>query len=188
MQFIYQPLTWGFFLVLVPLLIHLINLMRHRRVQWAAMEFLLQSYRKHRKWVWLKQLLLLLARIDRGKLLVSDFVIAAQAVDHVVDIDRLVDRPRDVELAVREVRVGQVNTLSVILIDTVPREHQSVPQICAEEVVDPRLGHFERRAPSQPGSPIGGRVGTSSGLGLRRARRRPVGIGVAGFGSLCHSR
>lgn len=63
MQFIYQPLTWGFFLVLVPLLIHLINLLRHRRVQWAAMEFLLQSYRKHRKWVWLKQLLLLLARM-----------------------------------------------------------------------------------------------------------------------------
>ena len=63
MQFLYQPLTWGFLLVLVPLLIHLINLMRHRRVQWAAMEFLLQSYRKHRKWVWLKQFLLLLARM-----------------------------------------------------------------------------------------------------------------------------
>ena len=63
MQFIYQPLTWGFFLVLVPLLIHLINLMRHRRVQWAAMDFLLQSYRKHRTWVWLKQFLLLLLRM-----------------------------------------------------------------------------------------------------------------------------
>lgn len=63
MQFVYQPLTWGFFLVLVPLLIHLINLMRHRRVQWAAMEFLLQSYKKHRRWVWLKQMLLLLARM-----------------------------------------------------------------------------------------------------------------------------
>ena len=63
MQFVYQPLTWGFFLVLVPLLIHLINLMRHRRVEWAAMEFLLQSYKKHRRWVWLKQLLLLLARM-----------------------------------------------------------------------------------------------------------------------------
>ena len=37
--------------------------MRHRRVQWAAMEFLLKSYKKHRKWVWLKQLLLLLLRM-----------------------------------------------------------------------------------------------------------------------------
>jgi hypothetical protein len=63
MQFVYQPLTWGFFLVLVPLLIHLINILRHRRVKWAAMDFLLQSYKKHRKWIWLKQLLLLLMRM-----------------------------------------------------------------------------------------------------------------------------
>ena len=63
MQFVHQALTWGFLLALVPLLIHLINMMRHRRVQWAAMEFLLASYKKHRKWIWLKQLLLLLARI-----------------------------------------------------------------------------------------------------------------------------
>jgi len=63
MQFVHQALTWGFLLALVPLLIHLINMMRHRRVQWAAMEFLLASYKKHRKWVWLKQLLLLLARM-----------------------------------------------------------------------------------------------------------------------------
>ncbi|MCO6455640.1 MAG: BatA domain-containing protein, partial [Pirellulaceae bacterium] len=63
MQFVHQPLVWGFLLVLVPLLIHLINMLRHRRVKWAAMEFLLQSYKKHRKWVWLKQLLLLLARM-----------------------------------------------------------------------------------------------------------------------------
>ena len=63
MQFVYQSLTWGFLLALLPLLIHLINMMRHRRVHWAAMEFLLQSYQKHRRWVWLKQLLLLLARM-----------------------------------------------------------------------------------------------------------------------------
>lgn len=63
MQFVHQPLTWGFLLVLVPLLIHLINMMRQRRVKWAAMDFLLQSYKKHRKWIWLKQLLLLLLRM-----------------------------------------------------------------------------------------------------------------------------
>ncbi|MCA9213426.1 MAG: BatA domain-containing protein [Planctomycetales bacterium] len=63
MQFLYQPLTWAFFLVLAPLLIHLINLMRQRRVQWAAMEFLLKSQKKHRRWIWLRQLLLLLLRM-----------------------------------------------------------------------------------------------------------------------------
>src|SRR5262245_6966094 len=71
MQFVHQILTWGFLLALVPLLIHLINMMRHRRVKWAAMEFLLASYKKHRKWVWLKQLLLLLARMAVVALVVA---------------------------------------------------------------------------------------------------------------------
>src|ERR1700684_4067713 len=56
-------LWWGLPLVGVPVLIHLINMLRHRRVQWAAMEFLLASQRKHRKWIILKQLLLLLLRM-----------------------------------------------------------------------------------------------------------------------------
>lgn len=63
MQFVYQSLTWGFLLVLLPVLIHLINLVRRRRIKWAAMEFLLQSHRRHRKWIWLRQLLLLLLRM-----------------------------------------------------------------------------------------------------------------------------
>ncbi len=71
MQFLYQGLAWGFLLAFVPVLIHLINMMRHRRVRWAAMEFLLQSYKKHRKWVWLKQLLLLLARMAAIAILVA---------------------------------------------------------------------------------------------------------------------
>jgi hypothetical protein len=71
MQFVYQALTWGFLLALLPLLIHLINMMRHKRVKWAAMEFLLQSYKKHRRWIWLKQLLLLLARMAAVILLVA---------------------------------------------------------------------------------------------------------------------
>ena len=71
MQFVYQALTWGFLLALVPLLIHLINMMRHKRVQWAAMEFLLASYKKHRQWIWLKQLLLLLARMAVVALVVA---------------------------------------------------------------------------------------------------------------------
>lgn len=63
MQFVFQPLAWGFLLVLLPLLIHLINLVRHRRTHWAAMEFLMESYRKLRRWVWLKQALLVASRM-----------------------------------------------------------------------------------------------------------------------------
>lgn len=57
-------------LPLIPVLIHLINMMRHRRVKWAAMDFLMQSYRKHRNWIWLKQLLLLLLRMAAVALVV----------------------------------------------------------------------------------------------------------------------
>lgn len=71
MLFVHQALTWGFLLTLAPLLIHLINLMRRKRVEWAAMEFLLQSYKKTRHWVWLKQLLLLLARMLAVALVVA---------------------------------------------------------------------------------------------------------------------
>ena len=47
----------------VPVLIHLINMLRHRRVDWAAMEFLLESQKKNRTWIIFKQLLLLLMRM-----------------------------------------------------------------------------------------------------------------------------
>ncbi len=56
-------LTIGLPIVALPVLIHLINLMRHRRIEWAAMEFLLESQRRNRTWVMLKQLLLLLMRM-----------------------------------------------------------------------------------------------------------------------------
>ncbi|HLA85845.1 MAG TPA: BatA domain-containing protein [Thermoguttaceae bacterium] len=61
--FLHAPLLWGLLLAGVPVLIHLINLMHQRRVQWAAMEFLLASQRKNRAWVRLKELLLLLMRM-----------------------------------------------------------------------------------------------------------------------------
>jgi len=62
-SFVHYPLLWGLAAVAVPVLIHLINMLRHRRVEWAAMEFLLISQRKHRTWIVLKQLLLLLLRM-----------------------------------------------------------------------------------------------------------------------------
>jgi len=56
-------LWWGLPLVAAPIIIHLINLLRHRRVRFAAMEFLLASQKKYRTRVLLKQLLLLLLRV-----------------------------------------------------------------------------------------------------------------------------
>jgi hypothetical protein len=56
-------LWWGLPLAAAPIIIHLINLLRHRKVPWAAMEFLLASQRKYRTRVLLKQWLLLLLRV-----------------------------------------------------------------------------------------------------------------------------
>lgn len=62
-SFVYPNLLWALALVAIPVLIHLINLVRQRRVAWAAMEFLLASQRKNSAWIRLKELLLLLLRI-----------------------------------------------------------------------------------------------------------------------------
>lgn len=63
-SFDFLPLLWwGLPLVAAPIVIHLINLLRHRRVPWAAMEFLLASQKKYRTRVLLKQLLLLALRV-----------------------------------------------------------------------------------------------------------------------------
>ncbi len=67
-SFLHPTLFWTLGLpslgvVALPVLIHLINMMRHRRVEWAAMEFLLVSQKKNRTWVLLKQLLLMLLRM-----------------------------------------------------------------------------------------------------------------------------
>ncbi|HEX3600863.1 MAG TPA: BatA domain-containing protein [Lacipirellulaceae bacterium] len=64
MSFLFPTLlTIGLPLVAVPILIHLINLRRQQRIKWAAMQFLLESQRRNRRWIMLKQLLLLLTRI-----------------------------------------------------------------------------------------------------------------------------
>lgn len=65
MSFFLNPLTMvaGAGLVSAPLIIHLINRMRFRRIKWAAMEFLLKAQKKMRRRKILEQLLLLFLRM-----------------------------------------------------------------------------------------------------------------------------
>src|SRR5688572_14743149 len=49
-------------LVSVPIIIHLINRMRFKRIRWAAMEFLLKAQKRKRKRLIIEQLLLLFLR------------------------------------------------------------------------------------------------------------------------------
>ncbi len=79
MSFLFQSLlAIGIPLIGLPLLIHLINLRRHRRVEWAAMEFLLESQKRNKKWIVLKQLLLLLLRTAAVALVV--FMLAGPVI------------------------------------------------------------------------------------------------------------
>src|SRR5437870_12885914 len=50
-------------LISSPILIHLINRMRFKRVRWAAMEFLLKSQKRNRRRLIIEQLILLFLRI-----------------------------------------------------------------------------------------------------------------------------
>src|SRR5918911_5422348 len=52
----------GAALISSPIIIHLINRMRFKRVRWAAMEFLLKSQRRNRRRLIIEQLLLLALR------------------------------------------------------------------------------------------------------------------------------
>src|SRR5579872_4244561 len=49
-------------LVSAPIIIHLINRMRFRRIRWAAMEFLLKSQKRNRRRLIIEQLILLALR------------------------------------------------------------------------------------------------------------------------------
>jgi hypothetical protein len=55
-------LTLGGAMISSPILIHLINRMRFRRLRWAAMEFLLKSQKRNRRRLIIEQLLLLALR------------------------------------------------------------------------------------------------------------------------------
>lgn len=79
MSFLFQSLlTIGLPLIAVPLVIHLINLRRHQRVEWAAMDFLRESQKRNKKWIVLKQLLLLLLRTAAVALVV--FMLAGPVI------------------------------------------------------------------------------------------------------------
>src|SRR5271165_187394 len=49
-------------LISAPIIIHLINRMRFKRIRWAAMEFLLKAQKKNRRRLIIEQLILLALR------------------------------------------------------------------------------------------------------------------------------
>src|ERR1700733_1506734 len=80
-------------LVASPILIHLINRMRFKRIRWAAMEFLLKSQKRNRRRLIIEQMILLLLRILLVLLaafLVARFLyggVGPRGANHVVVVD-----------------------------------------------------------------------------------------------------
>src|SRR3954468_23056964 len=56
-------LLWGTLLGVIPIIIHLLNRRRFRRVEWAPMRYLKLTIQRNRRRIQIEQLLLLLLRI-----------------------------------------------------------------------------------------------------------------------------
>src|SRR5437016_10432266 len=83
-------------LIASPIIIHLINLMRFKRIRWAAMEFLLKSQKRNRRRLIIEQLILLMLRcllVLLAGLLVARFygdelgITSSSGTTHVVMLD-----------------------------------------------------------------------------------------------------
>src|SRR5258707_12936608 len=63
LTFLSPLLIWGTLLGAIPLIIHLLNRRRFRRVEWAPMRYLKLTIQRNRRRIQIEQLLLLLVRI-----------------------------------------------------------------------------------------------------------------------------
>src|SRR5690242_2034834 len=63
MTFLNTPLLWGTLLGAIPIIIHLLNRRRFRRVEWAPMHYLRLTIQRNRRKIQIEELLLLLLRI-----------------------------------------------------------------------------------------------------------------------------
>src|SRR5438132_2932919 len=78
-------------LISSPIIIHLINRMRFKRVRWAAMEFLLKSQKRNRRRLIIEQLILLALRcllVALAGFLVARFI--GNAIESQKDVVHLV--------------------------------------------------------------------------------------------------
>ena len=91
MSFLYPAVVWfGLPVIALPVIIHLLNLRRQRKVPWAAMSFLLESQQQSKTWINLQEWLLLLLRTAAIALLV---LMLARPTTSSGWIGRLMNRP-----------------------------------------------------------------------------------------------
>ena len=78
-------LIWGALLGVIPIIIHLLNRRRFRRVEWAPMRYLKLTIQRNRRRVQIEQWLLLLLRVA---LLVLLFVLLARPLVRPTGLER----------------------------------------------------------------------------------------------------
>ena len=83
--FLNPLLIWGTLLGVIPLIIHLLNRRRFRRVEWAPMRYLKLTIQRNRRRIQLEQLLLLLLRIALPVLL---FIFLARPLVNPTGLER----------------------------------------------------------------------------------------------------
>src|ERR1700736_4742702 len=83
--FLNPLLIWGTLLGVIPIIIHLMNRRRFRRVEWAPMRYLKLTIQRNRRRIQIEQLLLLLLRIALPVLL---FVFLARPLVNPTGLER----------------------------------------------------------------------------------------------------
>ena len=94
MTFLSPLLIWGTLLGAIPLIIHLLNRRRFRRVEWAPMRYLKLTIQRNRRRIQLEELLLLLLRIALPVLL---FFFLARPVLNPTGLEQWLGTRRPVE-------------------------------------------------------------------------------------------
>lgn len=89
MTFLSPLLIWGALLGAIPVIIHLLNRRRFRRVEWAPMKYLKLTVQRNRRRIQLEELLLLLLRIALPVLL---FIALARPVLSPTGLERWIGR------------------------------------------------------------------------------------------------
>src|SRR5262245_23381115 len=186
MEYFIHPwyMAAGGALISSPILIHLINRMRFKRIRWAAMEFLLKSQKRNRRRLIIEQMILLLLRILLVLLaafLVARFLFAGTGnagAQHVVVIDDTLsmgDRTKEAGRSTTAYEVGiaqvkelvrsaaqapSVQTMRVLLLselDQAPVFDGRLSDRSAEEIEAKCLAR-RHKASFLPGSPLAGLV------------------------------
>lgn len=62
LDFLYKPMLWGMLAIAVPILIHLLNRYRHKRIDWAAMELLRRALVIRARQIRIEDILVLVLR------------------------------------------------------------------------------------------------------------------------------